>query len=118
MSQFKSVSLKQIARTIEDAHEDDRGRLVAEALIELEPRLERAQARGQEGKVKRTRKAIDQLVSQGAVDHTQCFAMQTARKPKAKAKAEPVTRKPSASQLMRKTKAELIANYIDCDMFS
>ena len=77
MSQFKSVSLKQIARTIEDAHEDDRGRLVAEALIELEPRLERAQARGQEGKVKRTRKAIDQLVSQGAVDHTQCFAMQT-----------------------------------------
>lgn len=103
MSQFKSVSLKQIARTIEDAHEDDRGRLVAEALIELEPRLERAQERKQEGKVKRTRKAIEQLIDQGAVDHTQCFAMQTSRKPKAKAKPS------TQAQMMRMTKADLVA---------
>ena len=103
MSQFKSAPLKEIARTIADAHEDDRGRLIAEALAELQPRLERALERKQEGKAKRTRKAIEQLTSQGEVDHTQCFAMQTARKPKAKAKAS--TRK---SQLMRLTKAELI----------
>ena len=101
MSQFKSAPLKQIARTIADAPEDDRGRLIAEALTELEPRLLRAQERKQEGKAKRTRKAIDQLTSQGEVDHAQCFAMQDARKLKPKAS----TRK---SQLMRLTKAELI----------
>lgn len=112
MSQFKSVSLKQIARTIADAHEDDRGRLVAEALIELEPRLERAQARGQEGKAKRTRKAIDQLVAQGAVDHAECFAMQTARKPKPKAKAN------TQAQMMRMTKAELVAKLMSQGDFS
>jgi hypothetical protein len=105
MSQFKSVSLKQIALTIEGAHEDDRGRLVAEALIELEPRLERAQANNQKGKAERTRKAIDQLTAQGAVDHTQCFAMQTSRKPKPKAKAKTNTQ----AQMMRMTKADLVA---------
>ena len=103
MSQFKSVSLKQIARTIEDAHEDDRGRLVAEALIELEPRLERAQANSQKGKAERTSKAIDQLTAHGAVNHTQCFAMQTSRKPKAKAKPN------TQAQMMRMTKADLVA---------
>lgn len=102
MSKFKSVSLKQIALMIADAPDSLKDDYVTEALAELEPRAKRAEERGQEGKAKRTRKAIEQLRDMGSVDHANCFAVLTAE-PKAK---------PKPKALSRMTKADLI-DYIE-----